>query len=119
MSDHKTVIYHNPHCSKSRETLQLLEDNDIEADIIEYLEQPPTHAELKRILEMLAIPARELLRTTEPDYKEANLDDDTLSENEIIEAMCDYPALLQRPIVVSGNKASIGRPPVKVLEIFA
>ena len=119
MSQEKLVIYHNPRCSKSRETLQILEDNNVTPVIVEYLEQPPTLEELAAIIAKLGISARELLRTTEEVYKDADLDDDSLSEVEIIEAICEYPALMQRPIVVAGDKAIIGRPPVKVLDIIA
>ena len=119
MSADQIVIYHNPRCSKSRETLQLLQDNNVVHDIVEYLEQPPSVDELKSIIRLLGVNARDLLRTTEPVYKDAELDDDSLSEEEIIEAICEYPALLQRPIVVAGDKAVIGRPPVKVLDIIA
>lgn len=119
MNQDKLVIYHNPRCSKSRETLQLLEDNNLHPQIIEYLAEPPTVQELKRIIAMLGIGARDLLRTTEPVYKDADLDDDSLSDEEIIEAIFEYPALLQRPIVVMGDKAIIGRPPARVLDIIA
>ncbi len=119
MSHDKIVIYHNPACSKSRETLQLLESHQCAPEIVDYLEDPPTPAELKRILGLLGVPARELLRTTEAVYRDAELDDDSLSEDEIIEAICEYPALLQRPIVVAGNRAVIGRPPARVLDLIA
>ena len=119
MSQQKLVIYHNPRCSKSRETLQILRDNDVNAEIVEYLENPPTAAELRDIIAKLGMGARDLLRTTEAVYREADLDDDSLSEEEIIEAICEYPALLQRPIVVAGDRAVIGRPPARVLEILA
>ena len=119
MSQQKLVIYHNPRCSKSRETLQILHDNDVAAEIVEYLENPPTAAELRDIIAKLGIGARDLLRTTEEVYRDADLDDDSLSEDEIIEAICEYPALLQRPIVVAGDRAIIGRPPARVLEIIA
>ena len=119
MSNDKTVIYHNPRCSKSRETLQLIEDRNVTAEIIDYLEDPPSADELRRIIDLLGIPARELMRTTEDVYKEAELDDESLSDDEIIDAICEYPALLQRPIVISGNRAIIGRPPSRVLEIIA
>jgi len=119
MSNEKAVIYHNPKCSKSRETLQILQDHEIEMEIIDYLEDPPTPQELGRIIEMLGVSARDLMRSTEPVYKDADLDDDSLSDDDIIEAICEYPALLQRPIVISGNKAIIGRPPARVLEIIA
>ena len=119
MNESRLVIYHNPNCSKSRETLQILEDNHQSPDIIEYLEQPPTPQELKDVIKMLGVSARDLLRTTEPVYRDADLDDDTLTDDEIIEAICEYPALLQRPIVISGARAVIGRPPTRVLEIIA
>ncbi len=119
MNTSRLVIYHNPNCSKSRETLQILEDNHLNPDIIEYLEQPPTPQELKDVIKMLGVSARDLLRTTEPVYKDTDLDDDTLTDAEIIEAICKYPALLQRPIVISGATAVIGRPPTRVLEIIA
>lgn len=119
MSSDKLVIYHNSRCSKSRETLQILEDHQISLEIIDYLEDPPSPEELQRIIVMLGVTARDLLRTTEPVYKDAELDDDSLSDDEIIEAICEYPALLQRPIVVAGDRAVIGRPPSRVLEIIA
>jgi arsenate reductase len=119
MSNDKAVIYHNPKCSKSRETLQILQDNNIETEIIEYLEDPPTAQEIWRIIEMLGASARDLMRSTEQVYKDADLDDDRLSDDDIIEAICEYPALLQRPIVICGNRAIIGRPPGRVLEIIA
>lgn len=112
-------MYHNPRCSKSRETLQLLNDHDIEPEIIGYMDNPPSPQELKRIVKLLGVQVRELVRSTEPAYREANLDDDSLSEDELIEAICEYPVLLQRPIVISGNRAIIGRPPSRVLEIIA
>lgn len=119
MTQDKLVIYHNPGCSKSRETLQILEHNNCQPRIVEYLDEPPSPQQLKQIIGMLGISARELLRTTEPVYKDADLDDDSLSEDEIIEAICEYPALLQRPIVIAGDRAVIGRPPERVLEIIA
>ncbi len=119
MSNAKLVMYHNPDCSKSRETLQLLRDNDREPQIVEYLENPPDESELRRIIGLLGVSARDLLRTTEAVYHDAELDDDTISEDELIEAICEFPALLQRPIVVAGDRAVIGRPPTRVLEILA
>ena len=118
MTNARLVIYHNPSCSKSREALQLLEDSNLTPSIIEYLDEPPTRQELKAVIEMLGISARDLLRTTEPIYADAKLDNDALSEDEIITAICEYPVLLQRPIVVSGDRAIIGRPPAKVLDII-
>lgn len=119
MSQEKLVIYHNPRCSKSRETLQLLEDNNVTPEIIDYLENPPTASELSSIIAKLGVDARDLLRTTEQVYRDAELDDNSLTDAEIIEAICEYPALLQRPIVVAGEKAIIGRPPTRVLDILA
>ncbi|MGB5328464.1 MAG: arsenate reductase (glutaredoxin) [Gammaproteobacteria bacterium] len=119
MSNVRLVIYHNPSCSKSRETLQILENNNLNPMIVEYLDNPPTRQELKKIIEMLGISARDLLRTTEQIYADARLDREALSEDEIIAVICQHPALLQRPIVVSGDRAVIGRPPARVLEIIA
>ena len=113
-----TTIYHNPRCSKSRQTLQLLEDNNIQADVVLYLETPPDSTTLKDILGKLGISARELLRTGEDAYKENNLKNNSLSEDDLIAAMTAHPKLIQRPIVVHGNKAAIGRPPEQVLELF-
>ena len=119
MSHDKPVMYHNPRCSKSRETLQILNDHEIEPEIVDYLDEPPSTEELKRIIGLLGVSARDLLRTTEQVYKDADLDDDSLSDDEIIDAICEYPALLQRPIVIYGDRAVIGRPPSRVLEIIA
>jgi arsenate reductase len=112
------TIYHNPRCSKSRQTLDLLKQQGNEPDIIEYLKTPPTKSELKRLLKMLGLTARQLLRTKEPAYKELGLDDLSLKEDEIIDAMIKTPKLMERPIVVANNKAAIGRPPEQVLEIL-
>jgi len=86
--------------------------------VIEYLDEPPTRQELKEIIEMLGVSARDLLRTGEQIYQDAGLDSDALSEDQIIAAICAHPILLQRPIVVSNERAVIGRPPAKVLEII-
>jgi len=119
MSNVRLVIYHNPSCSKSRETLQILDNNNLSPTIVEYLDNPPTRQELKKIIAMLDISARELLRTTEQIYADAKLDREALSEDEIIAAICQHPELLQRPIVVAGERAVIGRPPARVLDIIA
>ena len=113
------IIYHNPACSKSREALQILQDKNLIPEIINYLENPPTPRQLKELIGILGVSARDLLRTTESVYKDAELDDDTLTDEEIIEAICEYPALLQRPIVISGGRAVIGRPPTRIMEILA
>ena len=119
MTNDKPLIYHNPGCSKSRETLQILEDNNTSPEIIRYLDNPPSADELRRIITLLGIPARDLLRTGESVYQDANLDDNNLNEDEVIRAICEFPILLQRPIVISGKRAVIGRPPSRVLEILA
>ena len=119
MASDKPLIYHNPGCSKSRETLQILEDNDSNPEVIEYLENPPNTDELRRIIALLGIPARDLLRNGEAAYSDAGLDDDNLDDDNVIRAICEFPILLQRPIVISGNRAVIGRPPSRVLEIIA
>ena len=119
MSNVELIIYHNPSCSKSRETLQILKNSNLTPRVIEYLDEPPTRQELKAIIKMLGVSARDLLRTNEQIYQQAKLENDALSEDEIIAAICQHPVLLQRPIVVSGNRAVIGRPPTQVLNIIA
>lgn len=116
MSD--VTIYHNPRCSKSRQTLALLEDRGIQPKIVLYLENTPNQKQLKSLLAQLGISARELLRSGEQEYKDHNLKDPTLSESELIAAMVKYPKLIERPIVVANNKAALGRPPEQVLEIL-
>ena len=112
------TIYHNPRCSKSRQTLELLKQQGIEPDTIEYLKTPPSKTELKRVLKMLGISARDLLRSKEPEYKALGLDNPKLAEDAIIDAMIATPKLMERPIVIANNKAAIGRPPEQVLEIL-
>lgn len=111
-------ILHNPRCSKSRQTLALLEEKGIEAEIIKYLDTPPTAAQLKDILQKLNIPARALLRKGEDDYKSLNLADPSLSEEQLVEAMVSHPKLIERPIVIKDGQAKIGRPPESVLDIL-
>ena len=111
-------IYHNPRCSKSRETLALLQEQGIEPEVIEYLKDVPSAAELKSVLSKLGLGARDLLRTKEAEYKEAGLDNLQLSDDDIIAAMCAHPKLIERPIVIKGSQARIGRPPQQVLEIL-
>ena len=111
-------IYHNPRCGKSRDTLKLLESKGIQAEVVEYLKNPPTTAELQDILTRLGIKPRELMRTKEPEYKENGLEDKSLTDAELIEAMLRIPKLIERPIVLANGKAAIGRPPEAVLEII-
>lgn len=114
-----TTIYHNPRCSKSRQTLALLEERGIEPEVIEYLKTPPTAEELKRVLKLLGISdPRALMRQKETEYKEAGLDDPSLTTEQLIEAMVRYPRLIERPIVIQDGRAAIGRPPENVLEIL-
>lgn len=113
-----TTIYHNPRCSKSRKTLELLQEHQVDAQVIEYLKQPPGKEELNELLLMLNLEPRELMRTREPEYKELGLDDKTLSRDALIEAMVANPKLIERPIVVHNGRATIGRPPEKVLDIL-
>ncbi len=112
------TIYHNPRCSKSRETLKLLQEKGIEPEIREYLKEIPSADELRAILARLGIGARDLLRKKEAEYKEAGLDDQSLSDDAIIDAMTRFPKLIERPIVINGDRARIGRPPESVLEII-
>ncbi len=113
-----TVIYHNPHCSKSRQTLELLETNGIEPEVVEYLKTPPDAATLSRLLELLRLQPRELIRTDEPEYRQLGLDDPSLPPYRLIAAMVSHPKLIQRPIVVTNGRAALGRPPEAVLELF-
>jgi arsenate reductase len=111
-------IYHNPRCSKSRQTLQLLQEKGIEPDVVEYLKNPPDKAALEQILDMLGLEPRELMRKKEKEYKTLQLDDPALTRDQLIEAMIANPKLIERPIVIQNGKAAIGRPPEKVLDIL-
>ena len=112
-----TKIYHNPRCSKSRQTLQLLEDNGETIVTIEYLVAPPTKDELIEIVSMLGIPPVELIRKGEAEFKD-HFKGKNLTDEEWIQAMVDFPKLIERPIVIKDGKAEIGRPPEKVLDIL-
>ena len=115
----EVTIYHNPRCSKSRATLELLREQGIEPTIIEYLKTPPSQAELSRLLDMLGMQPRELMRSKEAEYREQNLDDPALKKKDLVKAMHDTPKLIERPIVVANGRAALGRPPEQVLEILA
>jgi arsenate reductase len=112
------TIYHNPRCSKSRQTLALLQARGIEPNVVDYLKDPPSAAELKAILKALGMRPRDLMRRGEARYAELGLEDRALSDDDLIALMVTNPILIERPIVVSGRKAAIGRPPEKVLEIL-
>ena len=111
-------IYHNPRCSKSRQALDLLRERGVEPEVVEYLKTPPDEATLTRLLKQLGLAPRELLRTKEPEYKELGLNDPTIDDATLIRAMVAHPKLIERPIVVQGKRAVLGRPPEKVLELL-
>ena len=111
-------IFHNPRCSKSRQALQLLKDNNCKIEIISYLEIDLKVSLIKDILKKLTLKPRDILRKSEQEYKDNNLKKDNLSEEDLINYMIKYPKLIERPIVVKGDKAVIGRPPEKVLELI-
>ena len=112
------TIYHNPRCSKSRQTLALLIDKGVKPEIVEYLKTPPTQKELSRILELLGLTPRTLIRKKESEYKSMGLDNLNLDDSSLIAAMLSHPILIERPIVVTENNAAIGRPPENVLKII-
>lgn len=111
-------IFHNPRCSKSRQTLSILEENGIKPEVILYLEDTPDAKTIRSLLKKLGISARELLRKGEDAYKELGLKDETLSDEFLIEKMQEYPKLIERPIVVKGDKAVLGRPPENVSKLI-
>ena len=117
MTDDVT-IYFNPKCSKCRLSLELLEQQGQQVDIIEYLNTPPDAATLTAILDMLGMEPRELMRKREQEYTEAGLDNPALSRADLINAMIKYPRLIERPIVIKNGKAILGRPPEKILDIL-
>ncbi|MDH5426013.1 MAG: arsenate reductase (glutaredoxin) [Gammaproteobacteria bacterium] len=114
----KVTIYHNPRCSKSRQTMELLHSKSIQPEVIEYLNTPADFATLDTLLSMLKIEPRQLMRKGEAEYKENNLSDESLTREQLIDAMVKFPKLMERPIVVKDGKAAIGRPPERVLEIL-
>ncbi len=114
----KVRIFHNPKCSKCRISMSLLNENGVEPDIIEYLNSPPDANELSEILDLLNLSPRELMRKHEAPYKENTLDDESLTREQLIQAMVENPILIERPIVIKGNRAIIGRPPEKILDLL-
>lgn len=111
-------LYHNPRCSKSRSALQLLEERGLTPSIVRYLETPPDATQLQELLRKLGLSPRQLLRSGEEEYQQLNLANPALSDAQLIEAMVSHPKLIERPILVAGDKAVVGRPPEKVLEIL-
>lgn len=114
----KTTIYHNSRCSKSRATLALLNERNSNPEIIEYLRTPPDYKTLEALLNKLGMSPRDLMRRNEAAYKEQGLDNADLTPQQLIQAMVDTPILIERPIVVVGEQARIGRPPENVLDIL-
>jgi len=113
----KVTIWHNPRCSKSRKAVALLEEQGVEADVLKYLDTPPSKEELQELLKMLGISARELMRTKEAIYKELDLKNEN-DEDKLIEAMVANPKLIERPIVIKDGKAAIGRPIENIIELL-
>lgn len=111
-------IFHNPRCSKSRQTLAILEEKGADIEIVEYLKTPPTAEQLAEVVNKLNVSVRDIIRTKESEYKEVGLDNSDLTEQAILEKLVATPKLIERPIVINGDKAVIGRPPENVLEII-
>lgn len=112
------TIYHNPRCSKSRQTLALMQERGVEPKIVQYLDEPPTAAELAQLVKKLGITPRELLRKGEDEYKTLGLSNTALTDAQLLDAMAAHPKLIERPIVVKGKAAVLGRPPENVLELL-
>ncbi len=112
------VIWHNPRCSKSRQTLALLEERGVTPTVIRYLESPPSPAELRDALEALGLSPRELMRKKEPQYRDLDIEHGGFTHAEEVDLMCAHPALIERPVVLYGGRAVLGRPPSNVLQIF-
>ncbi len=117
MTKNAVTIYHNPRCSKSRQALQLIEERGVTVEVIRYLEDSPDRQTLREVLKKLGLSAKELVRKTESIYKEKYKGKE-LTEDEWIGAMVKHPKLIERPIVIKGNKAVVGRPPEKLLELL-
>ncbi|MBF0107981.1 MAG: arsenate reductase (glutaredoxin) [Magnetococcales bacterium] len=112
------TYYHNPRCSKSRAGLDLLRSKGVNPNVVEYLNHPPTKKELLDILDKLRLHPRQLMRQKEAEYKENKLDDPNLSHDALVEALLEFPKLLERPIAVTAFKAAVGRPPENLLSIL-
>ncbi|MEQ8859643.1 MAG: arsenate reductase (glutaredoxin) [Pseudomonadales bacterium] len=112
------TIYHNPRCSKSRQTLELLRERGIEPHVVLYLEQPPNAQTLRSALNRLGMTPRQLMRRREAPYRDLNLDDPALTDDALIAAMVEHPVLIERPIVVTDRGVALGRPPENVLDVL-
>ncbi len=117
MSD-STTIYHNPRCSKSRAAMELLTEKSLNIDVVKYLDTPPNKEAITDLQDMLGLEPRELMRKGEQEYKDNNLSDESLSRDDLIDAMVKFPKLLERPIVVKNGKAAIGRPIQNIIDIL-
>jgi arsenate reductase len=111
-------IFHNPRCSKSRQALKILQDSNSDIEIFNYLETDLDISLIKDVLKKLSLKPRDILRTSEQDYKDNNLEEDNLSDDDLIDFMIKYPKLIERPIVIKGHRAVLGRPPENVLELL-
>jgi len=112
------IIWHNPRCSKSRSTLALLRENGVEPEIVEYLKTPPSVGEIKRVLKMTGLAPRDLMRKKEAPYKDLDLANSDMAADTLVQAMADAPILIERPVVIQGKRAALGRPPEAVLKII-
>ncbi|MBL1292248.1 MAG: arsenate reductase (glutaredoxin) [Thiotrichales bacterium] len=112
------TIYHNPRCSKSRQTLEIIRNQGIEPEIVEYLDTPPSANKMKQLLTMLDMEPEQIMRKSEAIYKELGLKDSNLNKTELIKTLVENPKLIERPIVTNGDKAALGRPPQNVLDIL-
>lgn len=112
------ILYHNPRCSKSRQTLALLSERGVEPRIVEYMKTPPDAGILKALAKRMGVTAREMMRAGEKEYRDLGLNDESLDDDALFTAMADHPRLIQRPILDNGRQARIGRPPENVLEIL-
>lgn len=112
------TLYHNPRCSKSRAALQLLEERGLQPTVVHYLDTPPSAAQLREVLDKLGLPPRQLLRSGEDEYRQLDLADQALTDDALIEAMVAHPRLIERPILITADRAVIGRPPENILELL-
>ena len=116
--NNEVTIYHNPKCSKSRKALEIIRGKNIEPTIILYLASKLSKTEVKNLLAKLGLPIRDILRTEEDEYKNNNLNNDNLGDDELIDFLIKFPKLLERPIVIKNSKAVIGRPPENILNFL-
>ncbi|WP_416637520.1 arsenate reductase (glutaredoxin) [Pseudomonas sp. OHS18] len=112
------TLYHNPRCSKSRAALQLLEERGLQPTVVHYLDTPPSAAQLREVLDKLGLPPRQLLRSGEDEYRQLDLADQALTDDALIEAMVAHPRLIERPLLITADRAVIGRPPENILELL-